>query len=231
MRYSVSRFGRAFEVLEEGDHLARVATPDDVRDLVYARAHRRAFELASLSGWVRLRGALVDLAGRRVLIAGPSGVGKTTLALRMLFDGDAVQGDESVLVRAGTVVAVPQPLYIHTGTERFIPELTRLLPALARVADSAVLDPGRGRFPWHLRYAPLDHIVLLDSTRREPDCVAVAQTAAVAALVPEVLRATETKSVLLRELTAAVSRARCHRIGVADPTAMRAAILNEISPS
>ena len=100
-------------VTEEGDLLATVATPEDAADVVHVRAHRHAFELASLSGWAQVHAATVDLAtteGReRVLVVGPSGAGKTTLATRLLLDGADVQGDESVLVRRGESLAVPAP--------------------------------------------------------------------------------------------------------------------------
>lgn len=229
MHYQVEPDGDGFDILEEGDRLARVAQPDEARDLVYVRAHRRAFELASLSGWVRIHGALVDVAGRRALLAGASGVGKTTLAVRMLLDGDAVQGDESVLVRGGNVVAVPRPLHVKPGTERLVPELAGILSGLPRVGGVALLDPGRRGFGWRLREAPLDHVILLGSTSAGPGCLSASQTETVSALVPEAFLLTETKASLLRELTAALARVRCHRLAVGDPAAMRAAVLDAVT--
>ena len=48
--------------------LATVATPEAAADVVHVRAHRRAFELASLAGWARLHAATVDLT-RPILVA------------------------------------------------------------------------------------------------------------------------------------------------------------------
>lgn len=228
MSYEVRETRAGFEATEQGDHLAVVATADDARDAVYVRAHRRAFEFSSLSGWVRIHGALVDVAGRRVLFAGASGVGKTILALRMLVDGDAVQGDESVLVRGGVVMAVPRPLHLKPDADRLVPEIAALLGGLPRVADVAVLDPARCGFGWSLREVPLDQVILLDRAPGPPGCVPVAQTEVIAALVPEVFPLAETKSTLLREVTAAVSPARCHRLATSDPAAMRAAVLDAL---
>jgi ABC-type glutathione transport system ATPase component len=106
--YRVTATSDGIAVAEEGDALAVAENPEDAADLVHVRAHRRAFELASLAGWVRVHAATVDLDGTRVLIVGPSGTGKTTLATKLLVEGADVQGDESVLVRRGESLAVPR---------------------------------------------------------------------------------------------------------------------------
>jgi hypothetical protein len=226
MRYDVRASDGGFRVEEEGDTLADVATVDDARDAVYVRAYRRAFELASLAGWIRLHGALVDIAGSRVLLAGPSGSGKSTLAARMLVDGDGVQGDESVLIRRGQVVAVPRPLHIEPATDVLVPEIAAMQANAPRVSGIAIIDPGRLGFKWQLRQARLDHAILLDRNPGPQGCVPIPQIEMMAALVPEVFRVAETKSALLRELSAAIAGAGCHRLAMTDPAVMRAGILD-----
>ena len=167
MHYDVRRTadGTAFVVREELDVLTTVDTASAASDAIYVRAHRRAFELASRRGWSRVHAVTVDVDGSRVLVAGPSGAGKTTLALRMLFDGAAVQGDESVLVhRSGASLAVPRAFHVKDGTAAMVPELLAV-PGwhdLPRVHDITVLDPTLVRAPWTLVEAPVDHVVLLD---------------------------------------------------------------------
>jgi hypothetical protein len=228
MRYDVRDSDGGFQIEEEGDPLRVVATVDDARDAVYVRSHRRAFELASLAGWIRLHGALVDVAGSRVLLAGASGSGKSTLTARMLVDGDRVQGDESVLARGGVVVPVPRPLHLEPSTAALVPEIADLLAGAPRVSGIAILDPGRLGFTWQLRTAGLDHAIVLDRNPGPPGCVPIPQTEMVAALVPEAFRVTETKSALLRELSSTVARARCHRLATSDPVALRAAVLDAL---
>jgi hypothetical protein len=228
MRYDVCPFDGGFRVEEERDALAHVATVEDARDAVYVRVHRRAFELASLAGWVRVHGALIDVGAARVFLAGSSGSGKSTLTARMLVDGDQVQGDESVLMRGGEVVAVPRPLHLEPATGALIPEIARLVADAPRVSGIAILDPGRLGFTWRLREARLDHAVLLDPNPGQNGCIPIPQIEMMAAIVPEAFRVTETKSALLREVSAAVAGARCHRLPVSDPAAMRAAILDAL---
>jgi len=226
MIYDIDVDETGMVILEEGDLVARVDGPEAARDLVYLRTHRRAFELASLAGWVRVHSALVDVAGRRVLLTGPSGIGKTTLALRLLVDGDAVQGDESVLVRGGTAIAVPRPLHIEADGAALVPELAPLLRRLPRVDGTIVLDPGRCGFSWQLREAPLDHVVLLGLAAGAPTFRRAAQTGAMTALVSELCPITETKQVLLAELTAALTGVAVWRLSIGEPRAMRDALLD-----
>ena len=104
--YEAGLDGDRYTVAEEGDRFAVAATPELAAEAIAARARRRALELAALKGWVRLRGGLLDLAGKRILLVGPPGSGKTVLLLRVAGRGGAPQGDESVLLRDGLALAV-----------------------------------------------------------------------------------------------------------------------------
>src|SRR5262249_51463388 len=110
-RYEV-RGSSPYEIREEGDLVDRVATPDDVLYIVYSRAHARAIERFLLSGWVILHAAVARVGPRRMLVLGHKGAGKTTLALRLLYSGHAVEGDELAMERNGRVVVLPRLLHL-----------------------------------------------------------------------------------------------------------------------
>ncbi len=117
-----------------------------------------------------MHAATVDLATTeahraRVLVVGPSGAGKTTLATRLLLDGADVQGDESVLVRRGESLAVPRALHLKPGAARVLPELAAVIPELPVVGEVTVLDPARVGRPVNLRLAPVEHVVVLADGR------------------------------------------------------------------
>jgi hypothetical protein len=227
MHYQVNATPDGFTVTEEGDTLAVVAAGEraveEAADVVHVRAHRRAFELASLSGWARVHAATVDLDGARVLLVGPSGAGKTTLATRLLLDGAEVQGDESVLVRRRESLAVPRALHLKPGSDRALPELADVLPTLPVVGDVTVLDPARVGRPVVLRLAPVTHVVLLagqSPTDAPVTCTPIDGGTVLEALVTDAFPLTETKARMVSLLAGAMVTARGHHLSWGPPAAM-----------
>ena len=114
-----------YHLSENGDDWRRLDTPTDVLNIVHSRVQSRALELASRKGWVCLHGFTAVVGGRRVVVIGPSGAGKTTTALGLLAAGARVDGDECVLVAGGQVVAVPRRFLVKSGTAALVPERPR----------------------------------------------------------------------------------------------------------
>ena len=241
LHYTAIETSDAFAVTEEGDELVTLATPEDAADAVHVRAHRRAFELASLSGWARVHAATIDLAtteGRRtrVLVVGPSGAGKTTLATRLLLDGADVQGDESVLVRRGESLAVPRALHLKPGATAVLPELAAVLPELPVIGEVTVLDPARVGRPVTLRIAPVEHVVVLvgpphETGAHEPadvSCTPLDGGAVLEALLTDAFPLTETKARMVSVLAGAMVSAHGHRLTAGPPGAMVEALRGAI---
>jgi hypothetical protein len=105
--------------------------------------------------------ALAEIDGRRVLILGDSGAGKTTLALRLFFAGHGVEGDELALERDGTVVAMPRALHLKPGIRRNVPELDGMIRSLPWMEQGNVraLDPSRVGLEWSVALEPIDRLV------------------------------------------------------------------------
>ena len=207
MSYAVESTGSAFSVVEEGDALSVETDADHVLDAVYRRVHQRAFELASLLGWVRVHAALVTLAAGRVLAVGPSGVGKTTLASRLLFDGVRVDGDESVVLRNGRALAVARPFHLKPGIDDHVPELRPLwssLPCLEGDPPIRAFDPSVAGFAWTIDDGPVHHVVPLgkelhgDGPVLEP----ISATTAMPSIVDQVFRNQEPTRAVVAEVAA-----------------------------
>jgi hypothetical protein len=237
LHYAAIQTSDGFTVIEEGDALATATSPEEAADVVHVRAHRRAFELASLSGWARVHAATVDLAttaGRRsrVLVVGPSGAGKTTLATRLLLDGADVQGDESVLVRRGESLAVPRALHLKPGAARVLPELAAVLPELPLIGDVSVLDPARVGRPVTLRIAPIEHVVVLAGSPHgladDATCTPLDGGAVLEALLTDAFPLTETKGRMVSVLAGAIVSAHGHRLTAGPPDAMVEALRGAI---
>jgi hypothetical protein len=167
-RYCIAGTG-PYRLIEDGREPADLADPQDVLLDLYRRCYGRAAELMSDAGWVCIHGALATVGGTRVLLTGPKAVGKTTLALRLLFDGLAVEGDERVYVRDGAAVALPRRFHCKPGATELVPELASWwddLPVItAPTTDGqrtiAAFDPTVAGLPWTLLDGPLDASVLL----------------------------------------------------------------------
>jgi HPr kinase/phosphorylase len=222
MHYTAARTGRGYEVLEDGEVLSVVDTAAAASDAIHVRAHRRAFELASLGGWVRVHAATVDVDETRVLIAGPSGAGKTTFAARLLLDGADVEGDESVLVRKGESLAVPRSMHLKAGYERWLPELAPIAATLPTIGDVTMLDPARIGRPWRLHTRQVRHVVVLEPAGGDApvECRPADGGAILEALLIDAFPLVETKSRMVATLAGAIVTARGHRLTVGHPDAM-----------
>jgi hypothetical protein len=162
LTYEVRGIG-PYDILEQGDALDRVPTRADVLHVVYYRVYRRLLERFVLAGWVALHAALATINGRRTIILGHKGVGKTTLAMRLLFAGHAVEGDEMALVRNGLALALPRAFHLKPDIGRLVPEIAGMLPDLPKMlsgpVEIAALEPSECGFDWSIRVAPADRVV------------------------------------------------------------------------
>ncbi|CAN5441588.1 hypothetical protein BH10ACT1_BH10ACT1_33950 [soil metagenome] len=210
----VGSAAEGYEVFDGPDRLARVPTARAVLDEVFARAHRRAFELASLKGWVRFHGAVLSIGASRVAIVGPSGAGKTTLALALLQGGAAFETDESFVARDGSVFSVARRLHVKPGTADHVPTATWIqdAPVLDGDPPLRVIDPTEHGLPWDVALGPIDHLVVLERRAGPSSIGAVAASTVVQGLIAESFPVTESRAAVVRQAAALVRGRPLHRV-------------------
>lgn len=113
-----------------------------------------------------IHGATVSIDGRRLLIVGHKGCGKSTLALHLVMQGHRVEGDEHLLLRAQDVVARPRTLRVKQGSMAVVaglPERVVVAPSISNWDGSVIraVSPAIGGVPWVIRPGRLDGLIFL----------------------------------------------------------------------
>ena len=114
-----------------------------------------------------LHGATVLIDGRRLLIVGHKGAGKSTLALHLALAGHQVEGDEHLIVRPDSVVARPRSLRVKDGTLTLLGPLPPAIsnaPAIPGWDGSFTIrsfSPSVGGRDWIIRTGQLSGIIIL----------------------------------------------------------------------
>ena len=220
-RYDVVGTG-PYEVRQDGDLADTVATVDDVLYVVYARCYGRAREPFLAAGWAALHGAVVRIGDQRVLLVGDKGVGKTTLALRLLFDGHPLEGDEAVLVRDGVAMPLARNLHVKPGSVDLVPELREGwddLPSIGTDDGDRIraVSPRRAGLGWEIQAAPVDLAVVLEAAHGEaPQHRPLGALELVQHVLPHAAPASESRGELLRALTSVLGSVPGHHLSVGD---------------
>ncbi len=155
-----------YHLFEDGRSLTTVHRPDDVLYVLYRSCHARLIDHLALAGWASIHAAVVSVQGRRALVVGERGAGKTTLMLRLLHDGHPVEGDEAIFTRDGEAICLPRNFQVKSGAPDLIPELSTDWAGLPSVftdggAIIRAFSPVTAGFRWRLQRGPISVAVLL----------------------------------------------------------------------
>jgi len=216
-------------IVEIDSHGVRAANRIEIGEIAYGAVHDRVARWARDEGWARMHAGLADVGGRRIMIAGPSGMGKTTTMVALAREGTLVLSDEAVLVRHGEAISLPRPFHAKhggMGIDRLRSE--SILTVLDYPDPIAVLDPASINRVARLRHEPLpiDLIVLLErGAGPVPVAEPVTVAEAIVALAPDAGPFTPNRADLLRALIALAESAPVVRLKMTTPAATADAIL------
>ena len=105
--------------------------------------------------------------GRRMLLVGPKGGGKTMLTLHLIRAGYEIEGDENVFVTSDGVVARPRALRVKESAASFLPHLAEALSAAGLLPERSGLAHLQPRSPtgrggvWRIEQGRVDAAVLI----------------------------------------------------------------------
>jgi hypothetical protein len=118
-------------------------------------------------GGVLLHAASVRCGESTAILIGPKASGKTTLTLRLLAEGFAVEGDEHVVLRSNDVLARPRRMRVKEGSLAFVPSLADDIVRSPSAVDPDgntiySVDPAIAGRPWRIAPAKVPHFVLIE---------------------------------------------------------------------
>jgi hypothetical protein len=204
----------------DGELLIAHVRPSEILFAVYRKVHVMA--TAPFKEDVVLHAASALRKGRRVLVLGPSGAGKTTFMLQALLDGWQVEGDEQVYLNGGSVVALPRCFHVkESGLEAF-PQLAEQIRGLPDVgADGGriyALDPAEFGYKWRIGRGAADVVLFLEPERgKEPELVPCPKYRMVNLMMSQCYPPSSRGPGWIGEVSALANAAACYRLVAGPP--------------
>jgi hypothetical protein len=133
---------------------------------LYRVCYQKAYAALPQSG-AMIHAACAGYGGRRFLLIGDSGAGKTTLVIRLAREGADVEVDELALVLPEGVVGLPRRFHIKGEGLAILPWVAAQAAKMPRWenGDGSVVygfAPSEWGHPWHIRHGPLDAVFFLE---------------------------------------------------------------------
>ena len=155
---SIVRGEAGYDIRANGADLFTEVNADQVVERTFLYLHRAA--LSTFPDHIRLHAASGVHGGRAFLLVGDAHSGKTTLALRLLFAGLEMPGDEMGLLRDGIATTFPRRFYARASSQDLLPEfglLDGMLPFVSNSQEARLVgvDPTTFGRPWHIAPAPV----------------------------------------------------------------------------
>ena len=115
-----------------------------------------------------MHAAVAQAGGRRFAFVADKGSGKTTLMLKLIEEGIAVEGDEHLVVTATGTIARPRRLHVKESSLDVMPELADAIRSCPFASDWSgnrvfACPPSFRGAHWTITERPVDHLVFIES--------------------------------------------------------------------
>ena len=165
LAFSVEPYRSYYRILQDGEVVREQITPQGVSETLHAEL--TILSLGDFPDAPLIHAASLRRGGRRILLVGPKGGGKTMLTLHLIRDGYEIEGDENVFVTSDGVVARPRALRVKELAVSFLPHLAEALNTAGYYQNAPGLriynlDPRRAGAPfWRIERGRVDAAVLI----------------------------------------------------------------------
>lgn len=162
---SVEPYRGYYRIIQNGEVLREQITTKAVTETLHA--HLFIHSLADYPTAPIVHAASLRRGGRRILLVGPKGAGKTTLVLHLIQEGYEVEGDENIFVTPEGLIARPRGLRVKQSTAALFPGLAGVLVKAPYYEDTLGqriynLDPRSvGALSWCIKKGRADATILL----------------------------------------------------------------------
>jgi len=114
-----------------------------------------------------LHAGTAAIDGRRIAFIGDGRAGKTTLMLRLIQEGFAVQGDEYLLITANGAISSPRCLHVKETSLEMLPDLADRIRSLPFLTDwvgniTYACPPSFTGVEWTIAEEPVDELIFLE---------------------------------------------------------------------
>jgi hypothetical protein len=204
-------------------------TPPDVEEVpdlksLIDRLHSRLFtySLADRPQAGVLHAASLRQRGRRVLIAGAEGSGKTTLALHLVRSGYDLEGDEHVFLEPDGVIARPRACRVKEASLALLPLAADVISGAPCYVDELGrrtfnVDPRMIGGSWRIEKGEVACVIVLQPKHNGSSSLTSASPLALAqALVSEMGLREAGRGASIREVAALVSGAPGFQLSLGD---------------
>ena len=226
--WTIEPFHGRCRIYEEGIEIGETYVGNPLTDFLHHRLFLRS--LAARPNAAALHAASLRRHGRRILIAGTQGAGKTTLALLLIRAGYDFEGDEHVFLVHDCVIARPRACRLkETSLPLLSPFVNNIASAPAYVDDQGLkvfnLDPRMIGGSWRIEQGDADAVIVLRPNHGGYSSIRCMQPMALAqALVSEMGLRESGRGASIGAVAKLVSKAKAFDLSIGDPETALACI-------
>ena len=164
-RFSVSHDGGSYVLTEDDVPLTHEFSHSVILATLSKCMHQHAFEALPLH--CRIHAASGFAGERFFIVCGEKYAGKSTLSLKLLYEGFDIVGDELVMLHDSKAVTFPRKMYLRHDSLNLIPafqSIAKDLPFVYNESDAKMFafDPLIIGRRWRIRPSPVAAIVYIE---------------------------------------------------------------------